>query len=106
MPEPPKGGGPFELSGPNKLESLFNEAGLTNLETGETNCPFEYDNFDSMWYGNLSAGPLQGMLTAIGEEKIKSAFKDATRSFVLNDGRFLIPQNVFKYVLAYAQRND
>ena len=100
MPVPPKGGGPFELSGPDKLESLFNEAGLTNLESGEVNCPFKYDNFDSMWYGNLSAGPLQGMLHSVSENKIKSAFRDATINFVLKDGSYLIPQNVFKYVMA------
>ena len=101
MPEPPKGGGPFELSGPNKLESLFNEAGLTNIESREVNCPFEYKDFEMMWYGNLSAGPIQGMLKSVSEKKIKSAFRDATKNFVLDDGRFLIPQNVFKYVLAY-----
>jgi len=101
MPEPPKGGGPFELSGPNKLESLFNEAGLTKLESGEANCPFKYDDFDSMWYGNLSAGPIQGMLNSISENKIKSAFRDATMTYVLKDGRYLIPQNIFKYVMAH-----
>jgi ubiquinone/menaquinone biosynthesis C-methylase UbiE len=101
MPEAPKGGGPFELSGANKLESLFNEAGLTNIESGEANCPFEYKDFDTMWYGNFSAGPIQGMLKVVSEKKIKSAFKDASKNFVLDDGRYLIPQNVFKYVLAY-----
>jgi len=100
MPEPPKGGGPFELSGPNTLESLFNEVGLTDLESGEANCPFKYDDFDSMWYGNLSAGPLQGMLHTVSENKIKLAFRDATMSFLLKDGSYLIPKNIFKYVVA------
>jgi len=101
MPEPPKGGGPFELSGPNRLESLFNEAGLTKLESGEANCPFKYDDFDSMWYGNLSAGPIQGMLKSVSENKIKSAFRDATMTYVLKDGSYLIPNNIFKYVMAH-----
>jgi SAM-dependent methyltransferase len=101
MPEPPKGGGPFELSGPNKLESLFNEAGLTNIGSGEANCPFGYKDFETMWYGNVSAGPIQGMLQVVSENKIKSAFRDATKNFVLDDGRILIPQNIFKYVIAY-----
>jgi hypothetical protein len=34
MPEPPKGGVPFELSMPDKLEALFAEAGLTNIVSG------------------------------------------------------------------------
>ena len=83
------------------MESLFNEAGLTKLESGEANCPFKYDDFDSMWYGNLSAGPIQGMLKSVSENKIKSAFRAATMTYVLKDGSYLIPQNIFKYVMAH-----
>ena len=100
MPEPPKGGGPFELSMPNKLEALFAEAGLTNIESGEVNCPFEYDNFESFWYGNVSAGPFQGMLQMVSEHELKSAVREAVNSFYLADGRIFIPQNIFKYVSA------
>ncbi len=52
MPEPPKGGGPFELSMPDKLEALFAEAGLTDIASGEVNCPFEYDDFESIEIGS------------------------------------------------------
>jgi ubiquinone/menaquinone biosynthesis C-methylase UbiE len=100
MPEPPKGGGPFELSMPDKLESLFAEAGLTNIESGEVNCPFEYDDFESFWYGNVSAGPFQGMLQMVSENELKAAVKEAVNSFRLVDGRILIPQNIHKYVSA------
>jgi len=100
MPEPPKGGGPFELSMPGKLEDLFNEADLTNIHSGEVNCPFEYDDFESFWYGNLSAGPFQGMLQIVSESELKSAVEEAVKGFLLADGRILIPQNVFKYVSA------
>lgn len=99
MPEPPKGGGgPFELSMADKLEQLFDEAGLTNSKTDEVNCPFEYDDFETFWYGNASAGPIQGMLQTISEEKLKSAMRAAVSDFVLDDGRILIPNNIFKYV--------
>ena len=100
MPEPPKGGGPFELSMPDKLEALFDEAGLTNIDSGEVNCPFEYDDFESFWYGNVSAGPFQGMLQMISENELKSAVREAVKSFRLVDGRIFIPQNIFKYVSA------
>tara|TARA_R110000787_G_scaffold117879_5_gene228584 strand:- start:588 stop:1370 length:783 start_codon:yes stop_codon:yes gene_type:complete len=100
MPEPPKGGGPFELSMPGKLESLFAEAGLKNIKSGEVNCPFEYNNFDTFWYGNVSAGPFQGMLTMVSENELKSAVREAVTSFLLKDGRVFIPQNIFKYVSA------
>jgi SAM-dependent methyltransferase len=100
MPEPPKGGGPFELSMPGKLEALFAEAGLTNISSGEVNCPFEYIDFDTFWYGNVSAGPFQGMLQMVSESDLKAAVKDAVSCFLLDDGRIVIPQNVFKYVMA------
>ncbi|AWW00154.1 class I SAM-dependent methyltransferase [Arcticibacterium luteifluviistationis] len=100
MPEPPKGGGPFELSVSNKLASLFAEAGLTNIASGEVNCPFEYANFETFWYGNVSAGPFQSMLQLVSENELKSAVKEAVNPFRLEDGRILIPQNIFKYVYA------
>lgn len=101
MPEPPKGGGPFELSAPGKLEDLFTEAGLTNLKSEEVNCPFEYADFESFWYGNASAGPTQGMLNTISEAKLKMAVKESLIDFLLPNGRILIPINVFKYVSAF-----
>jgi len=100
MPEPPKGGGPFELSMPDKLEALFAEAGLTNIDSGEVNCPFEYNNFESFWYGNLSAGPFQGMLQMVSENELKEAVREAVNIFRLEDGRIFIPQNIYKYVSA------
>ena len=100
MPEPPTGGGPFELSAPGKLEDLFTEAGLTNLKSEEVNCPFEYADFESFWYGNASAGPIQGMLQTVSEDKLKMAVKEALNDFLLPNGHILIPTNVFKYVSA------
>ena len=37
------------------------EVGLANIKTIEINCPFEYNNFETFWYGNASAGSIQGM---------------------------------------------
>jgi ubiquinone/menaquinone biosynthesis C-methylase UbiE len=100
MPEPPIGGGPFELSMPDKLETLFSEAGLRNITSGEVNCPFEYKDFETFWYGNVSAGPFQGMLQMVSENELKSAVKEAVNGFCLDDGKISIPQNIFKYVSA------
>jgi len=100
MPEPPKGGGPFELSMPDKLENLFVEAGLVNIKSGEVNCPFEYKDFETFWDANVSAGPFQGMLRIVSENELKSAVRKAVNRFRLDNGRILIPQNIFKYVSA------
>ncbi|NOX19446.1 MAG: class I SAM-dependent methyltransferase [Chlorobi bacterium] len=100
MPESPKGGGPFEFSLPGKLEGLFAEENLTNIKTGEINCPFEYSSFDSFWYGTASAGPFQGILKVVSEDKLKLAVRESVNEFLLDDGRILIPKNIFKYVSA------
>jgi len=100
MPEPPKGGGPFELSMPGVLEELFAEAGLTNITTGEVNCPFIYKDLNMFWEANVSAGPLQGMLQMITESELKKALKEAVNSFLLDDGSIVIQNNIFKYVTA------
>jgi SAM-dependent methyltransferase len=100
MPEPPPGGGPFELSAPGKLEELFAEAGLKVLESGEVDCPFSYPDFETFWRGNVAAGPLQGVLRVVSEEELRSALRDAVEPFHLNNGEILIQPNVFKYVVA------
>jgi SAM-dependent methyltransferase len=100
MPEPPPGGGPFELSAPGKLEKLFEEAGLKVIESNEVDCPFNYPDFETFWRANVSAGPAQGMLRVVSEEKLKATLRDAVEAFRLPGGEFLIRPNVFKYVVA------
>ena len=100
MPEPPPGGGPFELSAPGKLEELFQEAGLKVLASGEADCPFTYPDFETFWRANVAAGPFQGVLRVVSEEHLKSAVRDAVEAFRLDDGAILIQPNTFKYVVA------
>jgi SAM-dependent methyltransferase len=100
MPEPPPGGGPFELSAPGKLEELFAEAGLKVLESGEVDCPFHYPDFETFWWGNVAAGPLQGVLRIVSEEELKSAVRHATETFRLDNDTILIQPNIFRYVVA------
>lgn len=100
LPEPPPGGGPFELSAPDKLEGLFAEAGLNVIESGEVDCPFSYPDFETFWRGNVAAGPLQGILQSFSEEQLKSTVRDAAETFRLDNGAILIRPNMFKYVVA------
>lgn len=100
MPEPPPGGGPFELSAPGKLEELFEEAGLKTMESGEADCPFSYPSFETFWRANVAAGPFQGMLRVISEEQLKSAVHEATATFRQDNGGILIQPNIYKYVVA------
>jgi len=100
MPEPPKGGGPFELSMPDVLENLFVDAGLNNISTNEVNCPFIYKDFNMFWEANVAAGPLQGMLQIISESELKKALEEAVDNFKHIDNSIVIPNNIFKYVTA------
>jgi SAM-dependent methyltransferase len=60
LPEPPAGGGPFELSMPGVLEALFEDAGLDVVGGGEVDVPFQYADFETFWRALSSAGPSQG----------------------------------------------
>ena len=91
---------PFELSAPGKLEELFEEAGMEVLMSGEADCPFTYPDFDSFWRANVAAGPFQGVLRVVSEERLKSGVRDAVEPFCLDDGTILIEPNIFRYVVA------
>jgi SAM-dependent methyltransferase len=100
LPTPPPGAGPFELSIPGVLEALFEAAGLKTLTYGEVNCPFIFTDFESYWRGNRAAGPNQGAMRILGEEKLKAVLREAVEAFRLDDGRILIQPNTFKYLVA------
>lgn len=100
LPEPPNGGGPFELSMPGMLESLFERAGLKVLKSGEVDCPFHYPDFETFWRAQNSAGPFQGALQVTGKEKLQSAIREAIEAYRLDDGTILIQPNAFRYVVA------
>lgn len=100
MPVPPPGDGPFELSMPGKLEGLVEQAGLNLLSSGEANCPFVYPDFDAFWRANAAAGPFQGAIRVIGEDKLKGVLRNAVEPFTMNDGSVNIAPNGFKYLVA------
>jgi len=100
LPEPPPGAGPFELSMPGVLASLFDEAKLEVLASGEVDCPFRYPDFETFWRANASTGPLQGAMRTVGEQKMKAAVREAAEPYLLDDGGIEIQPNVFTYVVA------
>jgi hypothetical protein len=87
--------GPYELSAPRKLDSLFSEAGLNVLESGEVDCPFKYPDFETYWHAQFSAGPLQSALRVFNEEQLKTTARDAAKAFRLDNGAILIQPNIF-----------
>jgi SAM-dependent methyltransferase len=100
LPEPPPGDGPFGLSMPGQLESLFEEAGLTVLKSDEVDCPFYYQDSESFWRAMAAGGPMQKAIRVIGQDRLKEAILEAAKLFNHNDGSIGIQPNVFKYVVA------
>jgi SAM-dependent methyltransferase len=100
LPKPPSGEGPFALSAPGKLENLFSQAGLKVIYKEEVNCPFEYPDFETFWRAIRGAGPTQGIMRMVGEEKVKSALQTAVQPFQNKNGSIHIGQNVFRYLVA------
>ena len=100
LPQPPPAAGPFELSQPGKLESLFTEAGLNVLQSGDVDCPYLHPDFETFWQAQSSAGPFQSALRATAKEKLQLAVREAIEQYRLDDGAIHIQPNVFKYVVA------
>jgi SAM-dependent methyltransferase len=100
LPDPPTGGGPFELSALGRLEALMREAGLTVGGVGEVDCPFVYPDVDTYWAGHVAAGGVQAMLAVVPEHVLRTAAVEAVGRFTDDDGRVVIAPNVFRYVVA------
>jgi SAM-dependent methyltransferase len=97
LPEPPPGEGPFELSLPGVIEGLMEQAGLAVLDSGAADCPFVYPDFELLWKGNAAAGPTQGAIRAVGEEKLKAAIRDVVGAFRVNG--YIRFENSMRYVV-------
>lgn len=97
LPEPPPGDGPFSLSAPGILEGLIEQAGFQVIGSDEVGCPFMYEDFETLWKANFSAGPVQGALRSVSEDKLKTNVQNAVKPFQRDDGTFIM-ENMFRYV--------
>jgi len=99
LPEPPQGKGPFVLSGPGHLEGLIEQAGGTVQGGAGVDCPFDYPDFEALWRAQRSAGPFQGAMQTVDEERLKEAVQRAVAPFRTSQGRLRL-ENRFRYVTA------
>jgi len=99
LPEPPRGGGPFALSESGTLEGLVEFAGMTLIDVGEVDCPFEFPDMDAFWTGCISAGPVQAALEVVDAQALRRKLEEAASPYQLPDGsiRFEV---AFRYVAA------
>ncbi len=101
LPEKPGGGGPFALSMPGVLDDLMRQAGLTPTSEQVVPITMSFPDLDTGWRGTRSAGPLQGAIRTVGEERIRQVVEDVLNQFVQPDGQISM-ENEFKVVTAVA----
>jgi SAM-dependent methyltransferase len=99
LPAPPPGEGPFALSMPGRLEGLLELAGLRVVGSGVADCPFEYSDLAAFWRASRSAGVMQGVMRAVGEERLRVAVLKAAEAYQRADGRVRL-ENRFRFVTA------
>jgi SAM-dependent methyltransferase len=103
LPPPPPGTpGPFALSEPGALESLFAEAGLTVDEEHEIPCPWVYEDLDTAVLAIGSAGPSVRAEGLVGRETVEQAIAEALQPFHDVATGIVQLENVFRYAVAPA----
>ena len=101
LPAPPSGGGPFSLSERGVLEGMMQDAGLTIVDHGDVDAPFEFADSETMWRLVSSVGPVQAARESVSEEKLKSSVMRAAEPYRKDSGVFSL-NNRLRYVTAVA----
>lgn len=84
---PPKPSFPeYRFSEPGLLGRMLEEAGLDAVETREINTPFDYKDAETAWRAQRSAGSIQEVMNAVGEDRVKQAALGAFAKFARPDG--------------------
>jgi SAM-dependent methyltransferase len=100
LPPPPPGApGPFALSRDGALEFLASGAGLRPEEVVQVDCPFDYPDAETALRGDLSAGPSQRAIQAVGEARVRSAILQAIAPYRTPSGGYLM-RNKVMYLVA------
>lgn len=76
----------YRFSQPGQVEALMEAAGLTGLETARINTPFVYPDPEIGYRAQRSAGSLQEVINAVGEQAVKDAIFKAFERFTRPDG--------------------
>jgi SAM-dependent methyltransferase len=92
---PPGVPGPFALADPNRLQTLFADAGFTNLTSDTVPAPVRAPSFDAWWDRTLRiAGPAVAVLNRLDDvtrEKIRETLREATNQYTSRDGALQLP---------------
>jgi SAM-dependent methyltransferase len=102
LPPPPPGAtGPFALSDVAALRQLVQEAGMSQIEINDVDCPWVYKDAETTLRGLLSAGPAVKAMRTSGEDRAREAMVAALEPFRNESGGYRL-ENKFRYALARA----
>lgn len=86
LPPPKPNFKEYRFSAPGQVEELMSNAGITDLGTEKINTPFIYPDPETGYRGQRSAGSLQEVIDAVGEQAVKDAIFKSFERFTKPDG--------------------
>lgn len=103
LPEPPVDDGPFGLSHPDRLRSLFDSVGMKVITHDEVNCPIIFPDINTFWRATRSGGPVISAIRKVGEEKVKQSVLSPVSHMITGDGGVKLERNHFQYLIAQVE---
>ena len=98
-PPPPGTPAPLACSDPGVVEGLLEKAGLRVTGGAEVPCAMTFRDIDHAMTSHTSAGPLQKVIDAAGEDAVRHVIAAVLEADRKPDGA-LRQDNVFRYVIA------
>jgi SAM-dependent methyltransferase len=102
-PRPPGSPGAFSLSAPGVLEELVAGSGLTPMEAGYIELPYEYPDQETMLRAQCSSAPAVLAVRTSGEARVKEAIVNALLPYRTESGGYRI-MTEYRYLMAKAKR--
>lgn len=90
---------PFSFSGSGELEMLAENAGLSIYSSEKVDCPWIYNNEETMLKGLLSPGMAVLAIESVGLAKVKETVKKSVSKFRNSSGGYYIP-NKFRFLIS------
>jgi len=97
----PRDGGAYQLSGRGVLDGLMACAGFRAGHGAKVDVDMRWDSFDTAVQAQLTIGPVQEAMGAVGEARVVAALREALGPYLQPDGTVRL-RNLFRYVTGVA----
>jgi SAM-dependent methyltransferase len=100
-PQPPSAPTAPPLSAPGRIESLFQQVGLSPVCAGEVECPMEFPDLEAARRGLLSAGAAVAVIQRVGAEPVHRVLAEALAPFRTRSAGYRL-RNILRFAVAAA----